>query len=264
MTRQIGWLRRLVTMLALPLLLAPAGCMSFLNPVPTLPTEQTACCAEVPQCSRNQVYVFFVHGMDPLDCADLRGLRDYVQSLGFIKTYYGQLYHAGYFEKEIVRIHKEDPDARFALVGFSFGANTVRDICHTVEADDVHIDLLVYLGGNTLHNVPEDRPANAAQIVNILATGCVWNGDTLDDAINLTYPDVYHFGSPTHPQTLTLLAEELTKVAWRVPVVERMLPPLEEEAPRPRPLHEEPAAKVEEDEWDFLKPREVHKAAHAH
>ncbi len=256
MTRHTRWLRRLVGLVVLPLFLTSAGCMSFLNPVATLPKDATACCAEVPGCSRNHVYVFFVHGMDPLDCANLRGLRDYVHSLGFIKTYYGQLYHEPYFVQEICRIHEEDPDARFALVGFSFGANMVRDICHQVEGKGIQIDLLFYLGGNTLHNVPEDRPANAAQIVNILASGCIWNGDTLDNAINVNYTDVYHFGSPTHAQTLTLLAEELTKVAWRVPVLEHAAEPtLEEEAPKPRPLHEG-VSRYENDDWDFLKPRD--------
>jgi hypothetical protein len=254
MTRETGWLRRLVGIVGLSLLTLPAGCMSYLNPVHTLPREQMAFCDDVPKCSRNHVYIFFVHGMDPLDCANLRGLRDYVQSLGFIKTYYGQCYHKTYFVQEICRLHKEDPDARFALVGFSFGANMIRDICHAVEPEGVTIDLLLYLGGNTLQNVPADRPANATQIVNILACGSIWNGDTLDNAINITYPDVYHFGSPTHVRTLTLLAEELTKAACRVPVVETVLPPLEEEAPTPRPVKPE-ASRYEPDEWDFLKPR---------
>ena len=31
------------------------------------------------------------------------GVRDYVQSLGFIKTHYGQLYHTFAFAKEIRR-----------------------------------------------------------------------------------------------------------------------------------------------------------------
>ncbi len=257
MTRDTRWLRCLVGLVGLPLLCAQAGCVSCLNPVHAPPPEQTACCAEVPRCARNRVYVFIVHGMDPLDCANLKGLRNYVQSLGFIKTYYGQLYHSSYFAKEICRIHQEDPEARFVLVGFSFGANSVRDLAHAVEPEGVPIDLLVYLGGNTLKNVPEDRPANATRIINILATGCVWNGDTLDDAVNLTYPDVYHFGSPTHVRTLSLLAEELTEVAARVSVVEHQMPPLEQEGPTPRPLAPQSAAKQGEDEWDFLKPRDA-------
>jgi hypothetical protein len=255
MKRHTRWLRRLVGMVGIPLLVLQSGCLRSFNPVHAPPPEHTACCAEVPQCARNHVYIFIVHGVDPLDCANLKGLRDYVQSLGFIKTYYGQLYHSSYFAKEIRRIHQEDPDARFVLAGFSFGANSVRDLAHAVEPDGVPIDLLVYLGGNTLKNVPEDRPANATRIINILATGCIWNGDTLDDAVNLNYPDVYHFGSPTHVQTLCLLATELTEVAARVPIVEWQLPPLEEEAPTPRPLAPATTESQTEDEWDFLKPR---------
>ena len=259
MARHTRWLRNLVGLVGLVLLLAQSGCVSCFNPVHPPPPEQTACCAEVPSRARNHVYVFIVHGMDPLDCANLKGLRDYVQSLGFIKTYYGQLYHSSYFTKEICRIHKDDPNARFVLIGFSFGANSVRDLTHAIEPEGIPIDLLVYLGGNTLKNVPEDRPANATRIINILATGAVWNGDTLDDAVNLNYSDVYHFGSPTHERTLGLLAAELTEVAGRVPVVEYQLPPFEQQAPTPRPLAPESSAKQVEDEWDFLKVREVGK-----
>jgi len=234
--------------------------MSCFNPVAPLPPEQKLCCAEVPLGCRNHVYLFFVHGVDPCDCANLRGLRDYVQSLGFIKTYYGQMYHTSYFTAEISRIHREDPDARFVLVGFSFGANMVRDMAHTVAKEDINIDLLVYLGGNTLQNKPEDRPDNVGQIVNILATGCIWNGDTLDGAINVNYTDVYHFGSPTHAHTLGLLADELSKVAWRVPIIEKAVAPFEEEAPTPRPFRPQDTKQI--DEWYFLKVRETDKPDH--
>jgi hypothetical protein len=215
------------------------GCLSCLHPIEPAEKERLACCTSLSSCARNHVYVFFIHGIDPLDIANLSGVRDYVQSLGFIKTYYGQLYHMRFFEKELRRIHGEDPDARFVLIGFSFGANMVRDVAQAVKPDGVFIDLLVYLGGNTLENRPQDRPENAGHIVNILATGYIWNGDHLDGATNLNYDDVWHFGSPSHLQTLHLLAEELAVVAGRVPVVEPV-----ESAP------EEPSG-----EWDFLKVR---------
>jgi hypothetical protein len=187
------------------------------------------------------VYVFFIHGVDPLDIANLRGVHDYVQSLGFIKTYYGQLYHTPYFVKEIRRLHQEDPDARFALVGFSFGANMVRDMAQAVKSDGVSIDLMVYLGGNTLENRPDDKPENVVSLVNILATGWVWNGDHIDGAANVSYDDVWHFGSPSHLHTLKTLAEELATVAARVPIVEAGQPDAGESL----------------GEWDFLKLRPV-------
>jgi hypothetical protein len=222
-------------------LLAGPGCLSWLHPVDPPANEHVVCCKSLPSCCHNHVYIFFIHGLDPLDYANLGGLRDYVQSLGFIKTYYGQLYHTHYFEKELRRIHADDPDARFVLVGFSFGANMVRNLAQSVKPDGVFIDLLVYLGGNTLENRPKDRPENVGHIVNILATGWIWNGDHLDGATNLNYDDVWHFGSPSHLQTLHTLSEQLSIVAGRVPIVEP----------------EVTATAGPRAEWDFLKVRSV-------
>ncbi len=232
------WLSR--GLVALVLMTGP-GCLSFLHPIDPPVNDHVACCKSLSSCCRNHVYIFFIHGLDPLDYANLSGVRDYVQSLGFIKTYYGQLYHTHYFEKELRRIHEEDCDARFVLVGFSFGANMVRNVAQAVKSDGIFIDLLVYLGGNTLENRPKDRPENVGHIVNILATGCIWNGDHLDDATNLNYDDVWHFGSPSHLQTLQVLAEQLAIVAGRVPVAEP----------------EAAATEEASGEWDFLKVRSV-------
>jgi hypothetical protein len=175
--------------------------------------------------------------MDPLDYANMEGVRDYVQELGFRKTYFGQVYHAWKFEKEMHRIHVEDPDARFVLIGFSFGANMVRSLANSARDDGIPIDLLVYFGGNTLKNEAYDQPENAARVVNILASGAVWNGAWMDRAENIHETDVYHFGSPSHPYSVELLTRELAEVASHVAVVEDGPPPL-------------PA----EGEWDFLKP----------
>jgi pimeloyl-ACP methyl ester carboxylesterase len=252
MVRFGKWLRGL----ALAAATAPAvgGCMPFLHPVGPPPKEQFALSACLPVAARNHVHVFFIHGMDPFDWANLEGVRDYVQALGYIKTHYGQLYHVWQFESDLHRIHQEDPDARFVLVGFSFGANMIRNMASAANAEEIPIDLLVYLGGNTLKDCPEDKPQNAVHIVNILATGCIWNGDHLEGADNLNYGDVWHFGSPSHPKTLEVLAEELAKVAARVPVEVKPVRPWYpmEEAPTPRPAGSAPTGS--RDEWDFLLP----------
>src|SRR5207302_11031816 len=101
------------------------------------------------------------------------------------------------------------------------------------------------LGGNRLTNDLKDRPENVARIVNILATGWIWNGAALDDAENVNYDDVWHFGSPTHPKTLDLLTHELLQVAGKVPFVE----PVYELPGSPTPQ-----ANAERDDWDFLLP----------
>jgi len=235
-------------------LVTGSGCMCYLHPIEPAQRDLIEPCRGVPKCARDHVYIFFVHGMDPLDCANLTGVRDHVQELGFHKTFYGQLYHGPLFEKEIRRIHQEDPDARFVLVGFSFGANVVRSLAQTAKADGVTIDLLVYLGGNTLKNEPHDQPENACRIVNILASGCIWNGDTMDRADNIHEPDVWHFGTPTHKATLEKLTQELAEVVAQVPVVERVEPPAPEGEPAPTPRRVVPPPAGPRDEWDFLKP----------
>jgi hypothetical protein len=228
------------------------GCLSFCHPVDPPKADLVQPCQDAPKFCRDHVYFFFVHGLDPLDFANLSGVRDYVQALGFTKTYYGQLYHSFLFEHEIHRIHHDDPEAHFVLVGFSYGANVVRHLAHSAQKDGITIDLLVYLGGNTLENIPEDQPENALQIVNILASGWIWNGATFDRAENIHEPDVWHFGSPTHPQTLQTLARELGLIAARLPVPQSEETAAEEQGPSPRLLA--PGGSAQRGEWDFLKP----------
>jgi hypothetical protein len=129
-----------------------------------------------------------------------------------------------------------------------------------VKDEGIHIDLLVYCGANTLKNNEWDQPSNCGRILNILAWGFIWNGDTMSEAENINVPDVWHFGSPSHPKTLDWFAKELAVVAGSVPFVEPAEPinPAEpvgpavpEMAPTPRPVTPETA---ERDHWDFLKP----------
>jgi hypothetical protein len=139
--------------------------------------------------------------------------------LGFEHSSFGQVYDFLYFEEEIRRIHREDPEARFVLVGFSLGANVIMDMTQSLLADDITIDLLVYLAGDTLRNTPECRPENARRILHITSASGVWlpgglfDGAGLDGADNVWLEDVGHFDVPTHPRTLAALACGLAEVA---------------------------------------------------
>jgi hypothetical protein len=253
-------------------LLSGPGCLSFLNPIGPPPPQQAFSTLSIPPIYRNHVYIFMVHGMDPLDMSNLSGLRDYIHELGFIKTFYGQVYHYLEMKYHMGLIHEKDPLARFVLIGFSFGANVARELAYDAKEEGVPVDLLVYLGGNTLENTPRDRPAHVGHVVNILASGCIWNGCQMDNAINMHYDHVWHFGSPSHVDTRAVLAQELALAASRVRVVLKPpplprdwggLPPAgSEEAPPPRKVSEEappprkvkPSAAAPRDQWDFLKP----------
>lgn len=253
MTERGRWCRRgSLPSLGLLLLLG-TGCLSFTHPVKGPPIEDTQIVGLPREC-RNHLYIFFVHGLDPLDCGNLYGVRDYLISLGYIKTYLGQLYHGGTFEKEIRRLHEEDPQAHFALVGFSLGANVARDIACAMRSDHITIDLLLYVGGNSLGNSPDERPENVGKVIHILPKIDSAVGSAIDGADNVEFTDTYHFGAPTHPKTLEILTQELAAISLRVPVVMPPAPPpAREEAPTPRPLKPAPGDAAR-DEWDFLKP----------
>lgn len=253
MLRQGRCWRLLARVLVAAVLMSGSGCLCYLHPLAMPDPVAAAPCRAVPKCARDHVYVFIVHGMDPFDYANLTGLRDFIQGLGFNKTYYGQLYHPVYFDHEIGRIHQDDPDARIVLIGFSFGANMVRYIAQDLKSKDIHVDLLVYFGGNTLKDSDYDQPPNVGRILNILATGFIWNGEMMQRAENMQVKGVWHFGSPTHEASIQMLTRELAAVAATVPVTLPPEPaPEPETTPTPRPVPTEAA--VKDPEWNFLRP----------
>jgi hypothetical protein len=262
MMQQGRWLRRLgAWTIAVVALATGQGCLSFVNPLDAPPKDQIARGEMIPLPCRSRVHIFLIHGMDPLDFANLSGMTEYIHQLGYSKTYYGQLYHLWEFKNDIIRIHERDPQARFVVIGFSFGANVSRELVNAVKDKNIVIDLLIYLGGNTLENTPRTQPENVLRIANILATGCIWNGTKLDRAKNINYKDVYHFGSPTHRDTCALLAKQLAVVAARVPYSDKVpsLPPeIEEEIPSPRRVTPEQMQEMSSQlspEWTFLSSR---------
>ena len=235
-----------------------AGCLRCCNPVHPPPREEVLPCQDVAQCQKNKVHVFFVHGLDPLDLSNYEGLREYVQSLGYIKTYYGWTYHAFLFEKELRELHQEDPEAQIVLVGFSYGAGMIRDMACSVRSAGIHIDLMVYIDGVQIDNRPLHRPANVGRVVNILSK-IRSDQAMVKEADNHRYDDTWHFGTVTHPQTLRLIAHELADVARSVPIVQTLPAVVVEPGHKPAvpaemlPAPKEaPAAKA--DQWGFLRP----------
>jgi hypothetical protein len=233
-----------------------AGCLRFCHPVDPPPREELLPYLDVAQCQKNKVHIFFVHGLDPLDLSNYEGLHEYVQSLGYAKTYYGWTYHSFLFEKELRALHHDEPDARIVLIGFSYGAGMVRDMACSVRSAGVPIDLMVYIDGVEFDKRPLHRPANVARVVNILSFArsdeCL-----VKEGENHRYDDVWHFGTVTHPQTLRLIARELADVARRVPIVAHL--PAAEVKPGEKPPAPDlpPPTELKDgkpDEWGFLRP----------
>jgi hypothetical protein len=213
-----------------------------LNPVHPPDEALIQPCQELPKYCRDHVYVFFVNGFDPVNYGNLTGIREYVDTLGFHKTYYGQVYHVSYFASEIQKIHKEEPDAHFVLVGFGRGAREIRSLAERANREGATIDLFVYLDGK----LPPSMGLENGPVV----------GQLRDNSMaSSSGSDLWLFGNPTNPKTVELLGHQLVQIASSVPVLEpaepeQLPPPMDE--PTPKPV--KPQTPTANGEWDFLKP----------
>jgi hypothetical protein len=225
------------------LLAVVTGCCSFLNPIDPPPEVAVEFGKELPKYCRDHVYVFFLNGFDPINYGNLSGMREYVDALGFHKTYLGQVYHVGYFADEMKKIHKHEPDAHFVLVGFGCGARKIRSLADRVNSEGISVDLMVYLDGKLPDNLGlENDPV----------IGTIHDGGLTSSGSN---PNLWLFGSPTNPKTVQSFGQQLMHLALTIPAPETMgpeqLPPPMNE-PTPRPVKRQVPS--QNGEWDFLKP----------
>ena len=159
-------------------------------------------------------HVFFINGLDPLNLGNFYCLSQFVRTHGYPNTYFGQMPSNFRVRDKIKEIRRCDADARIVLVGYSGGTYVVRTLAHDLQADGIDVDLLVYLGGDMIHNTTHRRPCNARRILNITGNGLLltggnllWKGTTLDCAVNVRIP-VRHILLPSRRETIQLLMNE--------------------------------------------------------
>ena len=189
------------------------GDFSTLHPLekPNPQIEQLA--GAIPQDTKDHTYLFFINGLDPYYLANFRGQCQYMKALGYNNAYCGQLNHTQLFHDRILQVRKDDRDARIVVIGYSFGANSARSLANQLKDDGARIDLLVYLGGDTVKNSDTSRPTNVGRIVNITGHGSMLlgydlfvNGDEIKGASNHRL-DARHFLLPTRAEATELLVQ---------------------------------------------------------
>jgi pimeloyl-ACP methyl ester carboxylesterase len=249
--------RRWSLMPSLLVAISPVACLNFLNPVPRAPTEMIELSEQLPKESRLGVYVFLINGNDPLGCANLYGIRDYLNRLGFVKSYYGELYHKWWLEDEIRELHKEKPDARIVVIGYEYGADVALGVAQAGADAGAQIDALIYLEprGLSFDQVSESQD-RIRRVVVVRKEKSYLNDTEVHGAETVTVPCFCRYLVPTHPTTLDAVSTEVTNLAMSVPVIGSTPIPfpqiLDDPAPTPRQvIGPKPAAL---DEWDFLKP----------
>jgi pimeloyl-ACP methyl ester carboxylesterase len=168
-------------------------------------------------CAKEHVYIFAVNGLNPLCLGNFNGMCGYLREQGFEHTYFAQPYTAFWFPDEIREVRARDPAAKVVLIGFSWGANSVRALAHRLAADGIRVDLLIYLVGDTIWNTPYSRPPNVCRIVNVRGRGLVLLGGLCDgadlDGARNEQIDCRHILAPSRRETLDLVMEELLALA---------------------------------------------------
>ena len=200
---------------------------------------------DVPTACRARVHVFMIHGATPSTDTGLEALRVKLGESGFAKVGTGELYSALWVKSEIDCIRFNDPDARFVLVGYDYGAATAVSLARDLCAKGANVDAVVLLdplGCGT-------APSGVRTLLIASAKGACCAPHTE----RLVVPDASHFGLPAHPVTVSAVTELLNDIA-----VQNCQPPLElvPEWTYPHaPEHRPEVRRKLPTEWDFLADR---------
>lgn len=232
--------KQALAFLGLGLCLAGAGCVSCGHEACRKVIEAGPNCPE-PMSDRRHVYAVLVNGLTP--SGSLEELRLKLAEGGFEKVYRGELCHSWWMWREMKRVHRCDPAARFVLVGYGLGSTVAAGLAEDAAREGLPVDTVVFIDPAGL----KDPRACAERTVIIRAVEGVEGMES--GSINIR--GCGHFALPTHTQTIETIAAVLGDAATRVlhsPEGEDsyFLP---EWAPPPRDYRLPPGIS---EEWNFL------------
>ncbi len=207
----------------------------------------------VPAQARSKVYAFFMNGADLLELNGFSELQDGLICAGFPKIYYAQRADREWYYRELHRLHRDDPDARFLLVGYGSAADQIQELACRVSREGIALDAVVYIDpvgmkGDSMQNVP---------FRTVILKSHHWRGaPRLKAPESITVNNVGHISLPTHPATVQTLVDLMTESALRVPLPDATidcLPLRDKGRPIPRPA-EPKEIKAPPPGWEFLCP----------
>jgi hypothetical protein len=220
-----------------------AGCISCGHDSCKLSEDAGPLCP-VPVCDRRHVYTFLINGLAPNECLDQ--LRLNIAERGFEKVGKMELCHTWWLWSEMKRIQRCEPEARFVLVGYGFGAASAVGLARDASRESVTVDAVVLLDPAGV----KDWSGCAERVVVIRAGQPM----ATDESGRCTRVPGGHISLPKQPQTADAIAAVLAETAARVEH-----PPFDEvpyfqhpDAPAPRDDRLPPGAP---EEWRFLHDR---------
>jgi hypothetical protein len=147
----------------------------------------------------------------------LNGIGDSFRELGFEDPRTATHYYRWSFQNKIRCIHREDPQARIVLIGYSIGASVVHSMARALEKEGIPIALLVYLDAHTFVNNFHRRPSNVCRVICITSSGLLLKGATVAEADCIQQvAGAHHLNVPKKMATWHTLVRELDAVAATV------------------------------------------------
>ena len=185
---------------------------------------------------RSQVHLFLLSGLDPTGDAQLFRLRDELNRAGYAMVHTAQREDDVYVRKEMHRLRRDQPMARFVLGGFGATADRVRALACTACGEGLPLDAVVLLDPTgTATELVADGP-----LLTVVRSHRWPAGKSLPTSDVTEVGGVGHLSLASHPLTVATLLRLLDASALRV-VLEPSgslphLPMAEHPEPTPRPV----------------------------
>jgi hypothetical protein len=207
------------------------------RPADTVPEENKAC-----------VYVFLFDDYNPFAAGHLADIRDYLNKLGFGKTYYGWPHHVDDFQVELATVSAERPNTQFAIIGYGHGAKAAHQLAAFADTVGIPIDVMILLEPSGI-----DLTAGEPVLNTIVLRGA----DLAPDEAGTFVGKYLHAGDlPTNPEVLKIIEREITLLGLSLPPpVCPPVPPVFLVPPMPAPRNVLPDWKPLPPEWRFLEIR---------
>lgn len=172
-------------------------------------TAGTAC--DLPACQRNQVHVFAMSSLNPVSMMALDGLAQELNQQGFAKVATGQTIHVGWMAREMRRIHEDEPEAVFVVVGFESAGPVAVRLAEKMAGEGLAIGGLVVIDS-------EGTTAAPLTAIRTLAIGKTEGITTSDTVETVAVSDAASYGLATDSRTTSAMGKLLTDLASAVPV----------------------------------------------
>jgi len=203
--------------------------------------------------ARSKVYTFFMNGSDIFEIDGMAELRDQIVANGFSKVYYAQRPDREWYRRELHRLHRDDPEARFVLVAYGTAADQTLKLATQVTGEQIPLEAVMFIDPAGLI-LPHDANAGYRTLT---IRSQRWRGSPgLRTGECIEVPGVRHLSLPKSPATVSILTDLLTSIALTVPVPRApgQCPPLSDK-PNPVPRPDVPMRiPVAPPEWQFLCP----------